>query len=434
VAPEVIQKAHEKYDGCGGFFVHETLEEAKEWAHGRRLMASFNPPTGPGAGDKKLPLAEESAAKLKASDFIDFIKEYTTTFKERYSKASSGLRASNWLAKRWSGYAEGISWAKVEEVPVRGYQQNNVVMTLTGRNAEKRIVVGAHMDSTKGDKPAADDNASGTSVVNALAQLALKTNLQPENTIIFVLYAAEETGLNGSKQMAQEFKSSKKEVMAVVNFDMVGSAKNKKGDITWISNNVDTKLNDWLKKLVTLYFPDLKQTSKKITGGSSDHASWHKSGFSASWPFESGGDRVIHTAQDTWDRLDGEHITNLARVGVLFFVHMAMADVVPTTTTPIPGTDPPGGTTTPIPAGTDGLPGSPGTSETSSLPWPIIAGILLCLICVAVSYKYFNAPKKPITTVESDHQHRMMVHKRRNTKNRSSSRKQMSTKKRRRRV
>lgn len=190
VAPEVIQKAHEKYDGCGGFFVHETLEEAKEWAHGRRLMASFNPPTGPGAGDKKLPLAEESAAKLKASDFIDFIKEYTTTFKERYSKASSGLKASNWLAKRWSGYAEGISWAKVEEVPVRGYQQNNVVMTLTGRNAEKRIVVGAHMDSTRGDKPAADDNASGTSVVNALAQLALKTNMQPENTIIFVLYAA----------------------------------------------------------------------------------------------------------------------------------------------------------------------------------------------------------------------------------------------------
>ena len=30
-------------------------------------------------------------------------------------------------------FHSSISWAKVEEVPVRGYQQNNVVMTLTGR-------------------------------------------------------------------------------------------------------------------------------------------------------------------------------------------------------------------------------------------------------------------------------------------------------------
>jgi len=345
LAPEVVQKAHEDNLGCGGFFVHKTLEEAKEWASKRRLQALFNAPTGPGAGDKKLPLAEELSAKLKASDLIDFIREYTTTFTTRYSRENAGLEASKWLARRWSKYVEDISYANVEEVPVEGYSQSNVVMTLTGRNAEKIILLGAHMDSTEGiNKPAADDNASGSSAVNALAQLALDTKMQPQNTIIFVLYAAEETGLNGSKQMAQEFQSSQKNVLATLNFDMIGASRNKEADIAWMSPDIDTELTRWLSSLVTLYYPDLTQTQRSTPGGSSsDHASWHKSGFSASFLTEGGGNwEVYHGPGDKWNLLDGEHIANIARVGALFFVHMAMAEAATTTTTttPIPSTAP----------------------------------------------------------------------------------------------
>jgi len=334
VIPNVVHKASNIH---AGFFVHKTREEARAWAVGRRLMASFNPPDGPGAGKEKLPLADEILAKLSAPDFIAFVKEFTEAFPTRSSKTSEGLSASNWLAKRWKGYTNGVSWAEVTEVAIEGYTQNNVVLTLTGRN-EKRILLGAHMDSTEGPvKPGADDNASGCSVVNAIALAVLSTKLQPENTIVFVLYGAEETGITvgypvGSKQLAAMFKADGKPLLAVMNFDTVGGKKKTAADIHWNANNVDTSLTSWLKSLVTMYFPDVTQVDlpQHPAYAQSDHSSWHKQGFSATMP----GKPInmygnIHKPTDTWDSLDGDHILIIARVAALFTVHMAMADMKP---------------------------------------------------------------------------------------------------------
>jgi len=196
-------------------------------AQKRRLRGgNFVAPSDAGSGSEKIPVATKIMETFSSTDFIAFIKLFTTEFPERYGNGPNGMRASNWLAKRWAGFAEGISWAEVKEDKISGAKQNNVVLTLTGRT-DKHIVLGAHMDSTKPDshkvKPAAWDNAAGSSIIDALAQATLAMKIQPENNVHLVLYGAEEMGSLGSKQMAKEFKAAGKQVLAVLNYDMAGS-------------------------------------------------------------------------------------------------------------------------------------------------------------------------------------------------------------------
>lgn len=263
---------------------------------------------------------------FSATDFIAFIKLFTTEFPERYGNGPNGMRASNWLAKRWAGFAKGISWAKVKEDKISGAKQNNVVLTLTG-HTDKHIVLGAHMDSTKPDshkvKPAAWDNAAGSSIIDALAQATLAMKIQPENNVHLVLYGGEEMGMLGSKQMANEFKAAGKQVLAVLNYDMAGSALTQKHQISWATHQMKETLalTNWLKKLLSLYFPNYTTSNKPTTAPSlSDHLSWEVEDFPTAVPGESNPDfSVYHKHTDTWDRLDGAGIIPKAQVGVDIF-------------------------------------------------------------------------------------------------------------------
>lgn len=114
-------------------------------------------------------------------------------------------------------------------------EQANVTLTVnagqrrvTGRNvvahlegvSQPQMLVGGHYDSVPGS-PGANDNASGTAVVLAIARNLARTP-QARN-VWFVAFDGEEDGLHGSKafveQAAPGFLTSLK---GMLNFDMVG--------------------------------------------------------------------------------------------------------------------------------------------------------------------------------------------------------------------
>lgn len=113
----------------------------------------------------------------------------------------------------------------------------NVIGIIPGINPQfdgQSVVIGAHYDShglgwpdvLKGNKgkihPGADDNASGISVLLEFARLVGK-KLQPERTIVFVAFSAEEAGKLGSLhyiRQAEKYPISK--TMAMINIDTVG--------------------------------------------------------------------------------------------------------------------------------------------------------------------------------------------------------------------
>ncbi|RUR84162.1 M28 family peptidase [Chlorogloeopsis fritschii PCC 9212] len=95
----------------------------------------------------------------------------------------------------------------------------NVVAHLPGVT-KPNIILGAHYDSVPGS-PGANDNASGTAVVLAIARNLSNTNLGRQAW--FVAFDGEEDGLHGSRAFVNtakpEFLSGLK---GMLNFDMVG--------------------------------------------------------------------------------------------------------------------------------------------------------------------------------------------------------------------
>ena len=119
--------------------------------------------------------------------------------------------------------SEILMLANVEIVPVRNCR--NVIAWIEGKNPNKIIVVGAHLDhiGVKGGRiyNGADDNASGSAAVLGLARRFSKEK-KPNYTIIFQWYTGEERGFLGSKHYVKNPKWDIEKHIFMLNLDMIG--------------------------------------------------------------------------------------------------------------------------------------------------------------------------------------------------------------------
>ncbi len=106
-------------------------------------------------------------------------------------------------------------------------QSSNVIAVIPGSSEPDSIFVfTAHYDhlGMLGKKvfyPGANDNASGTSMLLALARYYGKPENKPANTLVFVATTGEEMGLLGSRKFTETPPFNLKKIKYVLNFDMV---------------------------------------------------------------------------------------------------------------------------------------------------------------------------------------------------------------------
>jgi hypothetical protein len=111
----------------------------------------------------------------------------------------------------------------------------NVLAKISGADKNLKneyVMVGAHMDhlgiDTTGDVfNGADDNASGTAVVMEVARTMKLNQIKPKRTIIFALWAAEESGLLGSKYYTENPVYPLEKTVTCINLDMEGHGSGK---------------------------------------------------------------------------------------------------------------------------------------------------------------------------------------------------------------
>jgi hypothetical protein len=123
--------------------------------------------------------------------------------------------------------------ADAETVPAR-----NVGAFLEGRDPALRdewIVVGGHHDHIGGYSGAgdtvfngADDNASGTAGVLALARAFASHEERPRRSIAFLTFTGEEQGLLGSRALVQRELIPVERVVFMLNLDMIGRNPDRK--------------------------------------------------------------------------------------------------------------------------------------------------------------------------------------------------------------
>jgi Zn-dependent M28 family amino/carboxypeptidase len=124
----------------------------------------------------------------------------------------------------------------IHDTVANGKPKNGTnVIGFLDNGAEKTIVIGAHYDhlgnhehssSLDADKKlihnGADDNASGTAGVLALAKYFAENGITEKSNFLFMCYSAEEDGLIGSKYFTHHPTFELSKISCMLNMDMVG--------------------------------------------------------------------------------------------------------------------------------------------------------------------------------------------------------------------
>ena len=187
---------------------------------------------------------------------------------------------------------------------------HDVVGYLTGRDPKLKdefIVIGAHYDHLGygeiGSRSqsdlihyGADDNASGTAAVLALARHFAKVGSR--RTLVFQLYSGEEEGLLGSEAWCKAHPATLKTTAAMVNLDMVGRLRKQElfvyGTSTW---------DGWDALLGGISVPGVKLQLGVQTRGDSDQASFARRQVPVLF-FNTGLHDEYHTEKDAFATVD----------------------------------------------------------------------------------------------------------------------------------
>ncbi|MDZ7377062.1 MAG: Hsp70 family protein, partial [candidate division KSB1 bacterium] len=196
---------------------------------------------------------------------------------------------------------------------------------------QELVVVGAHYDhiGARGDSViynGADDNASGTSGVLAVAKAFTECQQRPKRSVLFMCFAGEEKGLFGSRFYAASDPIFPLEhTVAMINLDMIARNDTSAVEVSGTVRSPEMK-EIFLRanEQVKLHF---KFSDDRRIGGS-DHASF----FRMNIPFLSfftGMHDDYHQPSDTAEKIVPEKMAQVARAAFACAWLIANSDVRP---------------------------------------------------------------------------------------------------------
>jgi leucyl aminopeptidase len=183
-----------------------------------------------------------------------------------------------------------------------------------------------------------DDNGSGCMAILEAFRVTLMNETiargEAENTIEFHWYAAEEVGLLGSGNIFRSYAELDRPVVAMLNQDMTGyTAGYKSHSMTpkfgLVTDNVDAALTNFTRLVIEEY-TNTQAADTECGYACSDHVSATRAGFLSAFVFEGEMSGVndnpyVHSADDTVETVDFEHVMEHARMVVGWVVELAFA-------------------------------------------------------------------------------------------------------------
>ncbi|MFO0633284.1 MAG: M28 family metallopeptidase [Nannocystaceae bacterium] len=219
-------------------------------------------------------------------------------------------------------------------------QADNVLAQIPGsEHPEEIVIVGAHYDHIgrrdagalcRGDDDicnGADDNASGTAMVAAIARAWATAGRRPKRTIVFAHFAGEELGLHGSHALADTppavppFRGGR--VVAMLNFDMVGRL----GDPGLSIGGLDSSPG-WMPLLDRIGSHELPIVYEGTVNSRSDQASFYARGVPVLF-FFTGMHDDYHRASDHADKLDYDGMNRIGDLALALVLEVADGAALP---------------------------------------------------------------------------------------------------------
>jgi hypothetical protein len=195
----------------------------------------------------------------------------------------------------------------------------NVVGILPGAAGNENIVIGAHYDhlglghfgtpdlrNAGRIHPGADDNASGTTVLLAVARELSRMDPKLPRTVVFVGFSGEELGLHGSRRYVERPPFPLSATKAMLNLDMVGRLRQDRLTVFGARS---------ARELSAMVNEEARRIGLEITEadgvGRSDHMSFYSKQI-PSVHFFTGTHADYHRPSDTWDKLNTDGMVKIA--------------------------------------------------------------------------------------------------------------------------
>jgi hypothetical protein len=195
----------------------------------------------------------------------------------------------------------------------------NVVGLLEGSDPvlkNEYLIMGAHLDHVGSQAgkiyfPGANDNASGSAALLQIARTFASSEIKPKRSVIFVFFASEEQGLNGSKYFVEHLPFPKNNITAMINFDCVGF-----GDSLQIYGGKSAPELWNLAKQIDSANEHLL-VSETGDGGGADAEAFFKKGIKTLYVVTTNSYKHLHQLTDTPETINKDLLTSAAKLGYL---------------------------------------------------------------------------------------------------------------------
>ncbi|MFJ1267059.1 M20/M25/M40 family metallo-hydrolase [Legionella lytica] len=328
---QAIRVLHDNRRACGGFlnlepYQKQQINESQLFIHLTKTRATLSRDEYRISHDAQVkPLLKQ----INKNNIWGYM-QHLTSYVNRAANSQTGVLAARWFKSQIDSMAREYHRNDVQSYLVatgKKYKQPSVVTVIGKEKPGGAIVIGAHIDTLKGNMPGADDDASGIAAILEVSRTLLSSGINFEHPIYVIAYAAEEQGLVGSGFVVQSFLDKKIAVKAVLQFDQAGFRANPKDNTIWLLDDyVDAKLTQFLANLTTHYV-NIPVSYTHCDYACSDHANWHLNGFPACYPSAATLDddnENVHTSNDRLETISLDHLENFAKLGLAFAVELAL--------------------------------------------------------------------------------------------------------------
>ncbi|MFO7527025.1 MAG: M20/M25/M40 family metallo-hydrolase, partial [Ignavibacteriaceae bacterium] len=272
-------------------------------------------------------------------DSVRHIIQSLQDFQTRFLLAENRFQIADWLYDRFASFG----FTEIERdsfMCTTNYGgtattlQVNIVATLPGTTRPDEIyIIGGHYDSfaygsQMTNAPGADDNASGTSAALEFARVIMESGYQPEATIKFIAFAAEELmlfGESGCEHYAQKAYDEEMNIKLMINCDMISY-----NTLPIEQANVSINYYSGFTNLLNIAKDATNQFSL-ITGVTgtlnqySDSYPFYEKGFPAIYFEENQFSPFYHTIDDKIENYDMEYCSEVIKsAGAMLLKYMDM--------------------------------------------------------------------------------------------------------------
>lgn len=193
----------------------------------------------------------------------------------------------------------------------------------------EHICIGCHLDHLgvqRGETyPGADDNGSGSTAVLQVAKAIHANPVKPKRSVLLIAFCAEERGLLGSKFYVKNPLRPLKDMICMLNIDMIGRNEETESEPASQNENTihlvgsrdhSTELHELALKANEHVGFVFEYDEEDRVDGRSDHASFSEQGIPVTFLF-GGFNPRYHKPTDTLDGINYSKIANGARLNYL---------------------------------------------------------------------------------------------------------------------